>query len=202
MKLVIVSDTHGHKPKLPDGDVLIHCGDFSGMGSIKELANFNQWFSSQPHQYKIVVPGNHDGAVVNFGHLLIESGNILLLDNMVTIEGKTFYGSPWTPTFGDWYFMKDRGPAIAERWSRIPENLDVLITHGPPMGVMNWSNYSKEHIGCVNLLKKVLEVKPKIHCFGHVHTPGIVVQHGIKFINAAICNEQYMAVNKPVEKEI
>lgn len=202
MKLVIISDTHGHRPGLPDGDVLIHCGDFSTFGTTSELAKFNKWFSSQPHKHKIIVPGNHDGAVMALGYILTESGNILLIDNMVTIDGVSFYGSPWTPTFMNWYFMKDRGPAIAERWARIPDNLDVLITHGPPMGVLDWSIYSKEHVGCADLLRRVLEIKPKIHCFGHIHAEyGEFTNFGTTFINAAQVSESYKLINNPVEKE-
>ena len=203
MKLVIISDTHGHKPGLPDGDVLIHCGDFSSTGNIKDLVNFNNWFSNQPHKYKIIVPGNHDGALGSMGHLLIDSGNILLLDNMVTINGISFYGSPWTPTFQNWFFMKDRGAPIAERWSRIPDKVDVLITHGPPKTILDWSIYSKDNVGCADLLHRVLEVKPKIHCFGHIHNGyGETELFGTTFINAAQCGENYKLTNNPVEKEL
>jgi len=204
-KLVIISDTHGIERKLPDGDILIHCGDFTSNGTFHQLKQFIQWFRSQPHQYKICVAGNHDIIVqeTECKYLFSDSDIIYLEDQLAIVKGLRIYGSPWTPTFFDWAFMKDRGEPIRAMWNLIPENLDVLITHGPPMGVLDVSIYSNTHVGCADLLTRVLEVKPRLHIFGHIHYGyGQIERDGIKFINACQLNEQYQPVNKPVEVEL
>ena len=55
---------------LPDGDVLLHLGDFAVDGSKttqeKALERFDKWLSYQPHSTKIVIRGNHDPMKVPF----------------------------------------------------------------------------------------------------------------------------------------
>ena len=180
MKCVVISDTHGihDKIQLPDGDVLIHCGDSTNHGSLTELVSFLNWFKKRPHKHKIMISGNHDFIIEDKPETLKEliPTNIEYLeDSWVEIEGKIFYGSPWVPQFFNWAFMEDRGDNIAKHWDKMIDKIDVLITHGPPYGhndlappVFNnrpaWS-----HVGCFELLKKVYEVQPKVHVFGHIH---------------------------------
>lgn len=201
-KLVIISDTHGLTPKLPDGDILIHCGDLTNFGTFTQMSNSIQWLKNQSHEYKICIAGNHDFILQqsDCSDLFADSGIHYLEDKLVEIKGLNIYGSPWTPTFMDWAFMKDRGEPIRQMWDKIPNNLDVLITHGPPWGILDLSIYTNKSVGCVDLLSKVLKVKPKIHCFGHIHyCYGIKERKHTKFINAAQLNEKYKIANKPIE---
>lgn len=180
MRLVVTSDTHGKHDwlKLPDGDVLIHCGDWSTYGQRQEQIDFVNWLAKQKPKYReiIVVPGNHD--IFAFEHyketrdMFNNAGAIFLEEASCTIGGIKFYGSPWTPFFGGWPYMLSRGQAMKFIWDRIPDNTDILITHGPPYGfldeVKDWSG-KMIHVGCEELLKAIERVKPKVHVFGHIH---------------------------------
>jgi hypothetical protein len=112
----------------------------------------------------------------------------------VTIEGITFWGSPWQPWFFDWAFNLRRGPAIAANWSLIPDATDVLVTHGPPMGILD--AIGTEHVGCLDLDKRVTQLRPKVHIFGHIHEgSGEQERDGTHYVNASICDAQYLPLN-------
>lgn len=172
MRIVATSDTHGNHPDpktVPDGDVFVHCGDFTNYGRPGEIARFAAWLRELPHEHKLVIPGNHDLSFEDKTATDADLGDgvTLLIDQQIVINGKTFYGSPWTPRFGDWAFMYDH--RIADYvWKLIPDNTDVLITHGPSFGVLDKTIY-RENAGCVALNNRVFEVKPKLHLHGHIH---------------------------------
>lgn len=196
MRLVAISDTHGHhrKLKLPSGDVLVHAGDFSNRGTYPELEEFIGWLAEQPHKYKVFIAGNHDlclEPMIGLDHNLISSmaktGKIknlkgepleaerlyYLRDSSIEIEGKVFYGAPWQPNFYDWAFQRERGKEMAEKWKLIPDKVDVLITHGPAYGHGDlappyFSSYPR-NAGCLELLKRIKETKPGVHICGHIH---------------------------------
>ncbi len=199
MRVVCLSDTHNQLAgiKIPDGDVLVHAGDFSGTGNYEDHYKFAKNFGSYSHKYKIVVPGNHDRYTETqtqiVKDLFKDNGITLLIDESIEFEGRKFYGSPWTPTFGRWSWMKDRGRSIGKMWDNIPVDLDMLITHGPPHGILDWSIYDKVHCGCEELIKAIYDKKPRFHVFGHIHNSGGMskVEDGISFHNVAICNEEY-----------
>lgn len=220
MRLVFISDTHlmhtgkirGFEhvkfPDIPDGDVLIHCGDSTFRGTPQELAWFLGWFTNLPFLHKVWIAGNHEvglehGAVTGG----FEAGNATYLrDSAVVIDGIKFYGSPWQPEFNDWAFNLPRGKPLADKWALIPDDTDVLITHGPPFGVLDL-NFARDDprsrgvgFGCKDLFDRVINhVKPKIHAFGHIHGGyGQLKLDDTLFINAAMCDEQYRPVNKPV----
>ena len=198
MELVIISDTHGHHDKvpLPDGDVLIHCGDVSGMSDEISVRKFARWFDHQPHEHKIVIAGNHDKHMSEKWF----NNSRYLQDSGIDINGTYFYGSPWTPTFFDWYWMKDRGNDIAERWNKIPDKTDVLITHGPASdtGMLSRTTHRVD-AGCEDLEQAIKRVRPTLHCFGHIHEGyGIHRKEGVEYINASICTLDYNPKNAPV----
>jgi len=198
MKLIILSDTHGMHDhvNVPDGDVIIHCGDVSWHPTEIDVIGFNSWYKRLPHKRKIVIAGNHDRFMRRD---LIDPSIDYLQDSSVTIEGVHFYGSPWTPVFYDWYWMKERGEAIAERWRRIPVDTDVLITHGPPHGILD-RNREGEHCGCQDLLARLDSLKPSLHCFGHIHeAAGVTAHQGCIMINASIVSRD-MFVNNPCQQ--
>jgi Icc-related predicted phosphoesterase len=205
VKIVCISDTHlahtKHHIEVPDGDVLIHAGDATFNGTHVEVAAFSDWFASHPHRHKLFVPGNHDrGFEIAEGLMrrYLDPGITYLRDSGVEIDGLKFWGSPWQPEFCSWAFNLPRGKRLAEKWAMIPDNTDVLITHGPPMGVLDrvWMD---GHVGCKDLMNRVLQVKPALHVFGHIH-----VGYGIKkvgdtiFANAATCNQDYRPINAPL----
>ena len=124
---------------------------------------------------------------------------VYLQDSAVQIENLTIYGSPWQPWFFDWAFNLKRGPDLAEKWSQIPSNTDILLTHGPPYKIGDKTSRG-EHVGCRELLKTVQKLNLKYHCFGHIHEdPGKWEVNGTVFINASTCNLNYRPTN-PVWK--
>jgi Icc-related predicted phosphoesterase len=198
MRLVITSDTHGRHnsiPKIPEGDFLIHAGDFMNSGhSPDEIISFNRWLSEQPIKKRVVCAGNHDRyfqKMPEFARKFLEEATYL--ENAgVTIDGVSFWGSPYTPEFLNWAFMYPRGPEANQYWDQIPEGLDVLITHGPPYGILDQAEPEGEHLGCAELLKAVQAKKPKVHIFGHIHGGAGTYENGdTQFINAAYLNERY-----------
>ncbi len=208
MKFVAISDTHSrhHNLKLPKGDVLLHAGDISYKGKREEIIDFLNWFCRQNFKHRIFIAGNHDFYLEKESPAEIEkmipTGITYLNDSGVTINGIHIWGSPVTPWFYNWAFNRHRGPSINRHWSLIPENTDVLLTHGPMYGILD-SVINGQHVGCKDLLKRVQEVKPKVHVCGHIHeASGIQKQNGITFINASVLNESYELAHKPFVFEL
>ncbi len=209
MRIVAIADTHQFHDELhlPDGDVLVCAGDVGRAGDEEEIDGFLRWFVTMPHRHKIFVPGNHDGCLEVGDPALFRHRypNVtMLIDEACVIDGVRFWGSPWTPTFFDWAFMRDRGPPLAERWALIPDDTQVLITHGPPKGVLDdVSRYrarvigsdgvasdddvvagDEDLVGCADLMTRVRQVRPALHLFGHIHSQrGAVNDGGITFVN-------------------
>ncbi len=206
MKIVCLSDTHNRHELIavPDGDVLIHAGDATERGTIEEIVRFNRWFAGFPHWHKIFVAGNHDWLFEtnnDFARNLLDASIHYLQDSFVEIENLKIYGAPWQPRFFDWAFNLNRGAELAEKWRLIPNNVDVLITHGPPFGILDEvaRGILVENTGCEDLKKRVVEIRPKLHVFGHIHCGyGRIEKFGVQFINAANCNESYEPTNAPV----
>ena len=185
MKLVAISDTHNlHHSfgKLPQGDVIIHAGDFTTWGKTGEVRQFRNWFASLPYAHKICIAGNHDRCMEHMFFLKDDfknAGITYLQDSSVEINGIRFYGSPRTPEFCDFAFMYERGQA---HWEGIPDNTNILITHGPPQGILDLCPDGR-NVGCVELLERTHELADlKYHIFGHIHEA-----YGIqgKYVNAS-----------------
>lgn len=194
MRLVAMADSHNKHRQLdvPDGDVVVHAGDFCRRGNAHEATDFLRWWADLPHKHKVLVAGNHDRCFER-GHpkhpQLVKQANDIghyLVDESVVIDGVVFYGSPWTPTFNNWAFMKDRGEAMRSVWDKIDPETDVLVTHGPPFGVLDKAPKTyggsgglmgaphsgatiKESVGCRELSTAIKRVSPAHHIFGHIH---------------------------------
>lgn len=202
MRWVCLSDTHGLHGQLeiPEGDVLVHAGDMTRKGTLSQMEEFLGWFAAQPHSHKILVAGNHDFPFQerrSEAQKLVPPGVTYLEDAGCTVGGLQVWGSPWQPWFYDWAFNLQRGREIRAKWALIPERVDVLITHGPPMGVLDQVPHQGA-VGCEDLLARVLEVRPRLHIFGHIHEGhGEVERDGIRFVNASICDEAYRATYGP-----
>jgi Icc-related predicted phosphoesterase len=120
----------------------------------------------------------------------------------VEIEGLTVYGSPWQPEFGSWAFNLPRGHQLRNKWRLIPPNTDILVTHGPPKGILDMTPRG-ESVGCEDLRHRLGAIAPKLHVFGHVHRGyGETAQADTHFVNASICDESYKPVNPPVVVEL
>lgn len=208
LKLVCISDTHGdhEKLELPPGDVLIHAGDLTGRGTIDETQAFFRWFGLQDFTHKICIAGNHDTYMevnpIACRELAKNAGVVLLEDSGCVIEGVSIWGSPITPRFLDWSFMRDPGEDIEAHWALIPIDTDVLITHGPAYGILDeidHGGFRPEHTGCPSLLKKIEEVQPKYHVFGHIHEGfGRIDIGNVSHCNVSTMNKQYDIYNCPV----
>lgn len=203
-----ISDSHSqHKfinLDLEGVDVLIHSGDESNYKSPalneNEFYDFVHWYKEVPIEHKIFIAGNHSSFLYHHGkeakRVLKEAGIIYLDKDEVTIGGIKFYGDPITPTFGDWYFMANRDK-MHKHWNLIPKDVEVLITHGPPRGIMDVTENRDGHmelVGCSNLRNRIeKEEWPKLraHLYGHIHSrnminpPGVFHYKGIQFSNAA-----------------
>lgn len=210
MKLTCISDTHmRHRDLvLPGGDVLIHSGDFMNSGHVVgDIADFANWLSAQDYEYKIVIAGNHDRMFEydseNALRLLDSFGDdsiIYLQDSEVVINGVKFYGSPWTPEFCGWAFALKSQEESEKKWSKIPNDVDVLITHGPAYGYLDKIKYpvstnsTKEHLGDKSLAERIEHINPKLHICGHIHSAqGVMDGYGevTTHINASCLGEDY-----------
>ena len=218
MRIVFFSDTHRKHGFLEyslfeGADVVVFSGDMSGRGHKHEIEDFLVWYSAMPIQNKIFISGNHDFFWEKTDELDIKiflenRGLIYLNDSEIVIDGITFWGSPITPFFHNWAFNRLPGDDIAKHWELIPEDTDVLITHGPPYGILDQVNnsYSSDNgknVGCPQLRTKIETIKPQVHCFGHIHEGyGQLSMAGITYINASIMDAQYEPTNKPISLEI
>lgn len=206
MKIICISDTHNQHNgiNIPEGDLLIHAGDFTSLGRFNEIASFNNWLGKLPHKYKVIIAGNHDLLFEESPNLAksIITNAIYLEDSGIKIEGLNIWGTPVSPRFHDWAFNRDSGESIKKHWNLIPKNTDILITHSPPYDTLDMT-YSGEYVGCIDLAKKIKEIKPKICIFGHIHQSyGMIKKDGITYINACSLDEQYKPKNEPIVVEI
>lgn len=223
VRFVCISDTHEKLdeilPLIPDGDVLIHAGDFTNYGDVSEVIKFNAEMGKLPHKVKIVIAGNHelgfedgeemtDRQLAGLSMLGINKPYELLTnctylcDRMVEVFGLKIYGSPWHPMPG-YSFFRSRGQALLHKWNQIPNKLDVLITHTPPLGHGDFNAVTKCDgvlAGCAELLNTVeYRVKPKYHVFGHIHQQHGATTNGLTtFINASICDHKLRSEYDPI----
>jgi Icc-related predicted phosphoesterase len=198
MKIVAISDTHcRHRDlRLPEADMIIHAGDICQNGTEGEVLSFLNWFTKLDFRYKIFIAGNHDfffdGETDNYLSKIIPSNITYLNDSGIEIEGFTIWGSPVTPWLYDGAFNRIRGRNISKHWKMIPENTDILITHGPPYGILD-KNRVGFSAGCQSLKRAVKRIQPKLHVFGHIHEAGGIVElQGITFVNACVYADESM----------
>lgn len=192
MKIAAFSDCHWlYKDikKFPKADILIFAGDWCGNGFyMEETTSFIEWFKNLPYRNKVVIPGNHDRFCEwNFSlckDLFKQADAHLLVDEKINIEGVSIYGTPWCTEFNGWAFMRPESE-LKEIYKRIPNNLDILVTHTPPMGICDPSNYGSDE-----LRKRLNNVDYKIHICGHNHG-GYGVHNSINksTYNVSVCSD-------------
>lgn len=191
MKIWHIGDTHSyhHLLTIPDGiDIIIHSGDFSNYYDVyknePEAKDFLNWYAALEIKHKILIAGNHDALAFHWNSKfkeLCKELNIIYLENeSVTIDGINIWGSPHTPQFGNWYFMKNRSK-LDKVWQTIPDDTDIVVVHGPPKGLLDLSydRYNTlEMCGCSALKKRLLKIQPKLCLFGHIHNNSDIINAG------------------------
>lgn len=233
MKIAVVSDIHGKYRDInyPSADLLIYAGDLlpnhtwgrkDAYYQLNVLQDFNNHLrnlkSKKGYKEIIVVAGNHDWCFEyeNFQSRKILTDAIYLQDESCNINGLKIYGSPWTPWFYAWAFnFPDhnsnffKAKQYAEAcWDNIPDDTQILITHGPPYGILdktkqiNWKGKTipSKNVGCRFLelrLRQLMQLK--LHIFGHIHPSRGQKKIGrTLYVNASICTEEYKPIN-PVQ---
>lgn len=214
-----ISDLHGHYPKLEGGDLLIVAGDWTKSDKPDQVIEFALWVSKQKYKKKIVIAGNHDNMIQTTPGILLGLPDFCityLCDSGTEFEGLRIWGSPWTLSFEGINphckaFTVETEKELCKKWDKIPKDIDILITHGPPFGILDevciYQDFMNEasilaNVGSVSLGSRVLGRFPnlKIHVFGHIHEHGGKVFETTlaKFINASHVNECYDPVNDPI----
>ena len=221
MEIIFISDTHTKHfdgwlnreldkllEEYPEA-VLVHCGDISSRGRQREVEDFVEWYEDLKFKNKLLIAGNHDFMFEDNPEealrILESKGKSItyLNDSGVEIDGIKFWGSPVTPRFFDWAFNRDAD--IQYHWNMIPYDTNVLITHGPPYGILDLTVREGKPVGCHYLRRRLFDLKDlKVHSFGHIHE-GFGQQvgddedfEGVHFVNASYLDHRYRAVNSPV----
>lgn len=214
MRIVAISDTHGvDVGPLPDGDVLVHCGDMLAQGTLANLRGVLKVLSRQTHRHVVIIAGNHDHAFARHAStaraMVAKATRPIhyIKDSGVELDGVRFWGSPWTPNFfpENWVFNQPRRSVVARaRWAKIPDDTDVLLTHGPAWGVLDacpdFAHPERSlRVGCEALADRIATLRSlKLHCFGHIHEGrGDVTLGGLLSVNAASLNRHYRPWARP-----
>lgn len=204
MRIVCLSDTHCRLSEInvPDGDLLIHAGDLTGRGTRAEIEEELAVLRALPHTFKCLTAGNHDFLWERepaLARSLVPAGIHYLEDSETTLAGLRIWGSPVTPAFHNWAFNRERGPDIRRHWDKIPNGIDVLVTHGPPFDKRDLVVHRMEKVGCRDLGMAIARVRPALAIFGHIHEGyGMCADRHTTYVNAAICNRSYDPINPPI----
>jgi Icc-related predicted phosphoesterase len=198
MRILHISDTHSKHnllQNLPKADVIVHSGDASFSGSDSEMLDFLNWFCDLDYLYKIFVAGNHDDCLYGEQIEGLPENCHYLYHSGVEIEDIKFWGVP--------LFVGDslKEGHTKQIMAQIPDNTDVLISHSPPYGILDFDD--NINYGCRDLLKAIERINPRYHLFGHIHANyGIQKIGQTTFVNSAIMNGMYELVNKPKLLEV
>jgi Icc-related predicted phosphoesterase len=191
MKIIHLSDTHGkHRllKDLPSADIIVHSGDASEDGTRGEIFDFLEWFCDLDYRHKIFVAGNHDLCLYGEKIEDLPENCHYLCHSGVEIEGLIFWGVPYFESI-------KKNDVTAQLIAKIPSNTDILITHRPPYGVLDFEG--NIHFGCLDLLQSVQKIRPRYHIFGHVHAGyGIEKSKHTTFVNASLVRKNKI-VNEP-----
>lgn len=211
LRITAISDTHSkHKQitsHLPGGDLLIHAGDISSYGYEHEVREFAKWFNSlNNYTHKIFIAGNHDFLFQENPQKAQEildfyQNALYIQDSFVLVEDKVVvYGSPWQPEFHGWAFNLSKvGDSLKNKWDLIPQDCDILITHGPAFGRLDKVIGRTDNLGCEALIEAIEVKKPKLHICGHIHSGyGYTFDGNTHFINASVLDENYVFTQKPL----
>ncbi len=212
MKIVMISDTHEmhSRVEIPECDVLIHAGDITGRGALQKLNAFNTWIADLLADgvvgEAVYIAGNHDLTLENnveAAEGMLKAGQYLncTMAHVGPGDGLWVYGVPHQLAFCDWAFNTDED-GLKRRFDCIPEGVDILVTHGPPHGVLD-ENTQGIHCGSVALYNWIKSYKPRLVVCGHIHEGhGVALVGNTLVVNASICTGDYKPTNQPIVLEI
>jgi Icc-related predicted phosphoesterase len=236
--VVAISDLHNQQWKLnlPCGDILIVAGDMTQTGNYEEFESFTSFLSAQNKKFKMIIAvgGNHDITLdkdfyKREGHkhhnppldidrsraYFTENNDITYLeDSGANFNGINIFGHPWICPIGPWAFTYKNPYHEKKMVRKIPENTDILVTHGPAKGIRDVypmkqfhkdpvtkemvKTYDFVEMGSEPLAQKIRDIKPKLHVFGHIHyCYGWEERDGTLYVNASFMNRWSKPVNKP-----
>lgn len=213
MKVAVTSDWHGYiPPEIPDCDLLLVAGD-AGLGekfSHEPEVLLTDWmkFLTGLKMPVIAVAGNHD--FENQVKIMKFLPWQYIEDEMVEIEGLKIWGSPWSNPFGyGWAFNMEEEDQV-ELFKQIPDDVDIIISHGPPKGLRDTVSYfdglawTNKSVGSDALRQRMEQLEDlKLVACGHIHPQyGLQKKWGHTVINGSLCNSGYKPVNKPIVIEL
>jgi len=226
-KISILSDTHTKHglispSDLPGGDLLVFAGDLMNSGyNVNDIKDFCHWFNSlKQYETKIFIAGNHDRMFEDHPKKALEIVNSYkdidyLQDEEMCLyfdgpngdfsnDNVHIYGSPWQPAFHNWAFnLPKNSYELESKWALIPNNTNILVTHGPSYGMLDTVlGCPDDNLGCNLLSDKIKQVKPQIHICGHIHSGrGYKSHEGTHYFNASVLDEKYRYTQKPFHIE-
>lgn len=199
IRIDCISDTHNQRPpqRGRPSDLLIHAGDGTGRGTPAEVMKLGHWFDRQHDARKVFVPGNHDWVFAKDRHAHALLPGVSVLDQSMTVfRGWRIWGEPRQPEFCNWAFNVDR-EGMAAVWSKAPVDTDILVTHGPPLGIGD-KTADGRFVGCRHQLAWIQKNQPALVVCGHIHEGRGVYQVGeTTIINASALNQHYRMYSNP-----
>lgn len=237
MIVVATSDMHGDLDglDLSGVDVAFFAGDVAPLRGLDPWDKYQQvkwvrekfvpWCASWPDTKIVFVPGNHDFFSIEGRNRGIKDGRDLslgfekapnltmLVDQGVELEfpdGRKFsvYGTPWVPIINHMWAFEAYADDLKANFAKIPENLDVLLAHGPPrfnyLDVSLENGAESERFGSIALLDAILAKRPKTCFCGHIHSGSHIgdVIGETRVWNVSRVNESYEIAYDPLELEI
>jgi len=207
--ITCLSDCHGFLPSdFPGGDILIVAGDLTASDKVREYYYFFDWIEEQKYTKKIVIAGNHDNVLQNNSVVFRNATFQYLCDSGTEFDGLKIWGSPWTKSFQGMNpmckaFCVDTEEELANKFALIPDDIDILITHSPPFGILDgipMEDGSEFHAGSTALRDAIKRIQPRAHFFGHIHENGscISLLENVLYVNASHVDEKYRPVHEPV----
>lgn len=206
VKVVAISDLHGHLPQIPKCDILLIAGDLgpptnsyhnAGKFAIKWIMHsFNNWLKSIPAKHIVGIAGNHDFVANDFPHLMNSLHWNYLCDTNIKLMGLLIHGSPYTPSFHDWAFQHE-DERLYLNWKHISIHTDILVTHSPPRNILD-QNYQNHPCGSNSLRDRVSQIQPTLHVFGHIHEQNnqVATIGNTTYANVSYLDHRYQPTNK------
>ncbi len=198
-----VSDTHELHRQLtiPRGDIFVHAGDFTMFGKrASQAADFDSWLGELPHPVKLVIPGNHEFYIEedeDRADQYLKNATVLI-NQGIEAFGLKIWGSPLTDLYGG-AFGRSSPDDLRRIYKQIPAGVDVLITHGPPHGILDRDRPQYPGAGYMELRLAVASLKPILHVFGHIHGGyGLLREGGTIFANAAMLTDDGDVEREPL----
>ena len=195
-KIVATADLHGALPDIPPCDIVVFAGDITGTGQAMEYRRFFRYANELPAEYVIMVAGNHD--TMELYNPKYKSDKIItLLNQGIELNGLKIWGSPYSNPFNGWRFMPD-DETRDDAYSEIPNDTDILITHGPEHMILDLLP-QQGHVGDKVLAKHITRIRPKVHICGHIHEGyGYTNITGVHSYNVSYISGKFDRINEPV----